>query len=83
MSQMHKFSQYLPVPLTSLNVPISETRNVLNVTSSWYGIVTYAWHNDLILTTANNANSWADVANHVFRLWQAVDTENFGRRIAG
>ena len=42
-----------------------------------------AWRNGLILTTASNGNSWADVANHVTRLWQAGDTENFERRIMG
>ena len=42
-----------------------------------------AWHTGLILTTASNTNSWADVANHVTRLWQAGDTENFERRITG
>ena len=28
-------------------------------------------------------DSWADIANHVTRLWQAGDTENFERRITG
>ena len=36
-----------------------------------------AWHNGLILMTASNANSWADIANHVTWLWPADDTENF------
>ena len=36
-----------------------------------------AWHNALILTTASDANTWADVAYHVTRLWQAGDTGNF------
>ena len=42
-----------------------------------------AGHNCLLLTTASNVNCWADVANHVTRLWQAGDTENFERRIRG
>ena len=42
-----------------------------------------AWHNGSILTTASNGNSWADFVNHVIRLWQAGDTENFERRIKG
>ena len=42
-----------------------------------------AWHNCLLLTTASNVNCWVDVANHVTRLWQADDTENFERRIMG
>ena len=49
---------------------ISETRNVLNVTSTWYNIVkSYhgggAWHNALFLTKASNVNCWADGANNV------------------
>ena len=42
-----------------------------------------AWHSSLILTTASNGNSWADVANHVTRLWQVGDTGNFECRITG
>ena len=42
-----------------------------------------AWHNGLILTTATNANSWADFANHVTWMWQTGDTENFERQIMG
>ena len=42
-----------------------------------------AWHNALILTTASNVNSGADIADHVSRLLQAGDTENFERRISG
>ena len=41
------------------------------------------WHNGLLLTTASNVNRWADVVNHVTRLWQAGDTGNFERRITG
>ena len=46
-----------------------------------YGIC--AWHNVLFLTTASNVNCWADVANHVTRLWQAGDTDNFKHWITG
>ena len=35
------------------------------------------------LTTASNVSCWVDVAIHVTRMWQAVDTENFERRITG
>ena len=42
-----------------------------------------AWHNGLILMTASNVNSWADVANHVTRMRQAGDKENFECRITG
>ena len=40
-----------------------------------------AWHNAFSLTTASNSNCFTDVANHVARLWQAGDTENFERRV--
>ena len=36
-----------------------------------------AWHNGLNLMTASNANWLADIANHVTRLWQVGDMENF------
>ena len=70
------FDVALPVRLR-----IWETRDV---TSSWYGIVTSRqwWHNELFRTTASNVNWWTDVANHVYRLWQAGDTENSERRTA-
>ena len=42
-----------------------------------------AWHNGLILLTASNGNSWAEIANHVTQLWQAGDRENFEDRITG
>ena len=38
---------------------------------------------DFFLTTASNVNFLAAFANHVTRLWQAGDTENFQRRITG
>ena len=41
------------------------------------------WHNGLILMTASNGNSWADVAHHMTRLWQAGDMEIFEYRITG
>ena len=84
-----KFNQYLPVLLTSLNVPYSRFRKFVMFWMWRHHDMTLwrhscgAWHNGLILTTAGNANSWADVANHVTRLWQAGDTENFERRITG
>ena len=40
-------------------------------------------YNCLFLTTASNVNCWADVVNHVTRLWQAGDMEHFERRITG
>ena len=43
-----------------------------------------AWHKGLVLTKASsNPNSWADVANHMTRLWQTGDTGHFDRRITG
>ena len=42
-----------------------------------------AGYNCLLLTTASNVNCCADVANHVTRLWQAGDMENFEHRITG
>ena len=43
-----------------------------------YGIMAVdTWHNDLFLTTASNVNCWADFANHVTRLQQVGDAENF------
>ena len=82
-------NQYLPGLLTSLNVSDSRFRKLVmfwmwchHDMALWrHGCG--AWHNGLILTTASNANSWADVANHVIRLWHAGDTENFERRFAG
>ena len=72
--------------LTSLK--ISETRNVLNVTSTWYNIVMShhgggTWHNALFLTKASNVTCWADGANNVPRLWQAGKMENFEWRFMG
>ena len=42
-----------------------------------------AWHNGLFLTTSSNVNCWVDVAYHVTRLWQAVDTKTFELGITG
>ena len=39
-----------------------------------------AWYNVLLRTTASNVNCWADVSNHVTRLWQAGDTDNVERQ---
>ena len=41
------------------------------------------WQNELILTTASNANNWADVANPETRLLQAGGAKNFERRVTG
>ena len=68
-----------------VQLKIPKPRIILNVTSSWYGIVSSRWllldTMVFFLTTASNVNCWADVANHVTRLWQAGNTENFERRI--
>ena len=84
-----KFNQYLPVDLTSLNVSNSRFRKPV-MFWRWrrHGVALWrhgrgAWHNYLLLATASNVNSWADVSNHVTWLWQAGDTENFERRITG
>ena len=84
-----KFNQYLPLILTSLNVSDSRFRKLV-IFLMWrhHDMVLWhhgggAWQNGLILTTVSNGNSWADVANHVIRLCQAGDTENFERRIMG
>ena len=84
-----KFIQYLPVDLTSLNVSNSRFRKPV-MFWRWrrHGVALWrhgrgAWHNCLLLATASNVNCRADVANHVTWLWQAGDTENFERRIAG
>ena len=84
-----KFNQYLPVLWASLNGWDSRFRKFVmfwmwrdHDMALWrHGGGT--WHNGLILTTASNGNSWADVANHVTRLWQAGETEYFERRITG
>ena len=80
-----KFNQYLPVDLMSLNVSNSRFRKPV-MFWKWHhhGVALWchgrgAGHNCLLLTTASNVNCWADVANHVTRLWQAGDTENFKR----
>ena len=72
-----KFNQYLPVDLTSLNVSNSRFRKP-GMFWRWrhHGVALWrhghgARHNCLLLTTARNVNCWADVANHVTRLWQA------------
>ena len=67
-----------------VQLKLSETRNVLKVNgvALWrHGRGT--GHNCLLLTTTSNVKCWADVANHVTRLWQAGDTENVERRIMG
>ena len=69
-----KFDQYLPVVLTSPDV----SNLIFESDVIRYDIATSrdgAWHNDLFVTTANNVNWRADVANHVTRLWQAGDME--------
>ena len=83
-----KINQYSPVVLVYLNVPNSRfQKHILIWMWRHLGIVLWrhycgAWHNALLLTTtASNVNCWADVANHVARLWQAGDTENFKRQI--
>ena len=84
-----KFNQYLPVLLMSLNVSDSRFRKLVMFWMWRHHDMELwrhgggAWHNGLILTTASNGNSWADVAKHVTRLWQAGDTENLERRITG
>ena len=64
---------------------ISETWYVLNVTPSWYIAMWRhsggAWYNGLFLTIASNVDCWTGVANHVARLRQAGDTEYFEHRI--
>ena len=84
-----KFNQYLPVDLTSLNVSNSRYRKpVMFWRWRHHGVALWrhgrgAGDNCLLLTTASNVKCWADVANHMTRLWQAGDTENFERRIMG
>ena len=84
-----KFNQYLPEDLTSLNVFNSRFRKpVMFWRWRYHGVALWrhgrgAWHNCLLLTKASNVNRWADVANHVTRLSQAGDTDNFERRITG
>ena len=84
-----KFNQYLPMVLTSLNVSDSI---FLKLVMFWiwrhhdmalWRHVDDAWHNCLFLTTATNVNNWADVVNHVTRLRQTGDKENFERWIMG
>ena len=78
-----KFNQYLPVLLTSLSVLDSIFRELVMFWMWRHHEMALwrqgggAWHSALILTTASNANSWADVAYHLTRVWQAGDTENF------
>ena len=67
-----------PTKQCQANTP--ESRNVLNVTSPWYRIMTSYWHSILFIITANNVNCWADVANRVARLWHVGDAGNFKRR---
>ena len=84
-----KFNQYLPVDLTSLNVSNSRFRKpVMFWRWRHHGVALWrhgrgAGDNCLLLTTASNVKCWADVADHMTRLWQAGDTENFERRIMG
>ena len=82
-----KFNQFLPVDLTSLNVSNSRFRKPI-MFWVWRNRGVALWsqgrgarHNCLLPTTASNVNCWADFANHVIRLWQAGDTENFERWI--
>ena len=71
-----KFYQYLPVDLTSPDVSNSRFRTPV-MTWKWryYDVTLWrhgrgAWHNCLLLTRSSNVNCWADVVNHVTRLWQ-------------
>ena len=88
MSKIKKFNPYLPVNLT-LKVSNSRFRKpVMFWRWHHHGVALWrqgrgAGHNCLLLTRASNVNCSADVANHVTRLWQAGDTENFERRITG
>ena len=84
-----KFNQYLPVDLKSLNVSKSRFRKpVMFWRWHHHGVALWrhgrgAGHNCLLLMTASNVNCWADVANHMTRLWQAGDMKNFESRITG
>ena len=82
-SKNAKCNQYLPVLLTSLSVSDSIFRKLVMLWMWRHHEMALcrqgggAWHSALILTTASNANSWADVAYHLTRVWQAGYTENF------
>ena len=84
-----KFNQYFPVVLMSHNEFIARFQKpVMFWKRRHCGIPLWrhgggAWHNGLFRTTASNVRCGADVANQVTKLWQASDTENFGRRITG
>ena len=87
--QNTKFNQYLPVDLMSLNLsnwglrkPVMFWRWRHHGVALWcHGLD--AGHNYLLLTTGSNFNCWADVTNHVTRLWQVGDMENSESWITG
>ena len=76
-----KFNQYLLMILTSLNMWDSKFRKLVMFWMWCHHDMALwchgggAWNNGLILMRASNGNSWADVSNHVTRLWQVGDME--------